>query len=381
MNLDYSDAMTSKEKAQELLALAGITINGKNPWDMQVHDERLYSRVFAYGSLGLGEAYMDGWWDAEALDELFARALNARIDTHLKSDPTTILYFLRARFFNWQTRKRALQVGEEHYDIGNDLFERMLDTRMVYSCGYWSGTPPAGNLEEAQEAKLDLVCRKLGLKAGQRVLDIGCGWGSFAKFAAERYGVSVVGITISKEQVSLAQKTTAGLPVEIRLQDYREVKEQFDAIVSIGMFEHVGVKNYPEYMRTVARCLKDDGLFLLHTIGTNESVSGVDPWIHTYIFPNGMLPGVRHIAAAIEKHFVMEDWHSFGVDYDRTTMEWLKKFETAWPDLQGAYSERFRRMWRFYLCGAAANFRLRHNQLWQIVLSKNGVEGGYKSIR
>ena len=370
--------MTVKEKAQELLALGGIEINGKNPWDMQVHDERLYDRVFAKGSLGLGESYMDGWWGAEALDELFARALDANIDTYLKSDPTTILYFLRARFFNWQTRKRAFQVGEEHYDIGNDLYGKMLDKRMIYSCGYWKD---AEGLDEAQEAKLDLICRKVGLKKGDHILDIGCGWGGFLKFAAERYGVSGVGITVSKEQAELARASCKGLPIEIRVEDYRDTKGQFDHIVSVGMFEHVGPKNYRAYMKKVRSLLKDDGIFLLHTIGTNESVSGVDPWIHKYIFPNGMLPGVRHIAAAIEKHFVMEDWHCFGTDYDRTTMEWLRRFEAAWPTLQSKYSERFHRMWRFYLCGAAANFRLRHNQLWQIVLSKKGVEGGYKSVR
>ncbi len=371
-----------EQKTRELLALGGITLNGPEPYDLQVFDERMFARVFSSGSMGLGESYMDGWWDAEKLDELFARALKARIDTHLKRDPTTILYFLKARFINWQSKKRAFQVGEEHYDIGNDLFEKMLDKRMVYTCGYWSSpTTPAKDLDDAQEQKLDLICKKIGLKAGDTVLDIGCGWGSFLKFAAEKYGAKGVGITISKEQAELAREHCKGLPIEIRIEDYRDTQGQFDHLVSIGMFEHVGVKNYREYMKMAARCLKDDGLFLLHTIGTNESVSGVDPWIHKYIFPNGMLPGPRHIAQAIEKIFVMEDWHCFGTDYDKTTMEWLRRFEEAWPTLKNKYSESFRRMWRFYLCGAAANFRVRHNQLWQIVLSKKGVKGGYKSVR
>lgn len=369
--------MNYKKKTQELLSLAGVEVNGKNPWDIQVHDERFYSRVLGKGSLALGESYMDGWWDVERLDMFFDRVLRVDLNRKLIT-PSVILHVLRAKFFNLQSIPRAFKVGEEHYDIGNDLYSRMLDKRMVYTCGYWKD---AQTLDDAQEAKLDLVCKKLNLKEGQRILDIGCGWGSFAKFAAERYGVEVVGITVSKEQLKLAKENTKGLSVEIRFQDYRDVNEKFDHIVSLGMFEHVGYKNYREYMKIVRRSLKEDGLFLLHTIGGNSSSSTTEPWIDKYIFPGGMLPSIKQIGKSIEGYFVMEDWHNFGPDYDRTLMEWFRNFDSAWPELKDTYSKRFYRMWEYYLLACAGSFRSRKNQLWQIVLSKKGLRGGYQSIR
>jgi len=366
------------EQVTYLLKDTGITLNGPNPWDIQVHDERFYNRVLAQGSLGFGESYMDGWWDCERIDECLTRLFKGDIKNKLKNNWRFLPLILAARFLNLQGGNRAFEIGRAHYDLGNDLFEAMLDTRMVYSSGYWRD---AKNLDEAQEAKLDLVCKKIGLTKGQRVLDIGCGWGSFAKFAAEKYGASVVGVTVSKEQLELAKKSCAGLEVEFRLQDYRELNEQFDHIISLGMFEHVGYKNYRSYMEVVQRCLKDSGLFLLHTIGSLESLITSDPWILKYIFPNSQLPSVKQIGAAAEGIFVMEDWHNFSADYDTTLMAWHKNFESAWPRLKEKYDERFYRMWRFYLLVCAGTFRARQNQLWQIVFSKKGVSGGYRSIR
>lgn len=376
---------SAKRSIRQLLDLAGVQINGPAPADITVHDERLYRRVLAHGSLGLGESYMDGWWDAPALDQLMFKILSAELKTKIPINFQIILGVIQDRLINYQTKARAFKVGEQHYDLGNDLYQAMLDQRLVYTCGYWGQpTDPIGqakNLDEAQERKLDLVCRKLGLKPGQKILDIGCGWGSFLKFAAERYGVSGVGITVSKEQVELARKLCQGRPIEIRLQDYRDVKEKFDHIVSLGMFEHVGVRNYRTYMKVVADCLADDGLFLLHTIGSNESVYNTDPWIEKYIFPNSMLPSVAQISVATEKLFVLEDWHNFGPDYDLTLMAWHDNFEQAWPTLKAHYDERFHRMWRYYLLSCAALFRARQAQLWQIVFSKTGVPGGYQSVR
>jgi cyclopropane-fatty-acyl-phospholipid synthase len=370
--------MNLKDRAQKVLDPAGIIINGTNSWDIQVHDERLYGRVLRRGSLGLGEAYMDGWWDAPALDQFFDKLLGSGVDDSGKSWWRTALEEMTHRLFNYQSRARAYIVGEQHYDIGNDLYERMLDKRMVYTCAYWKN---ANTLEEAQEAKLDLICRKLGLKRGQKVLDIGCGWGSFAKFAAEKCGAQVVGLTVSVEQAKLARERCAGLPVEIRVKDYREEHEVFDHIVSVEMFEAVGYKNFREYMEVARRCLKENGLFVLQTIGGNASVVLTDPWLEKYIFPNGMLPSVAQIGASIEKLFVMEDWHSFGFDYDRTLMEWNERFQAAWPELKEKYGDRFKRMWEYYLLMCAGSFRARVNQDWQIVLSPHGVKGGYVPVR
>lgn len=370
--------MDKKDVVEQLLAAADIRINGDRPWDIQVRDDRLYARVLRHGTLGLGEAYMDGWWEAEALDEFVFRAVRADLKERIRFSPALFLHVAEAVFFNLGKKTRAFHIGEAHYDIGNDLYRHMLDRRMTYTCGYWKD---ADNLDDAQEAKLDLVCKKIGLTAEDRVLDIGCGWGSFAAFAAEKYGARVVGVTVSKEQAALGRTRCAGLPVEIRLQDYRDVDEKFDHIVSLGMFEHVGYKNYRTYMDVARRCLKEDGLFLLHTIGGNISVRSTDPWIQKYIFPNSMLPSLAQIARAAERRFVVEDLHNFGADYDKTLMAWYNNFNAAWPDLSGAYTRRFSRMWRFYLLSCAGMFRARSIQLWQIVLSKRGVLGGYESIR
>ena len=366
-----------RRRVSELLAEADVAIDGDRPWDIRVHDDRLYARALADGSLGIGEAYMNGWWDCERVDELRRTPLWAA-----RSAPRRLMQRerakLRAKLVNLQRPSRAFEIGRRHYGIGHELFRRMLDRRMIYSCGYWTD---AANLDEAQEAKLDLVCRKLGLAPGMRVLDIGCGWGGTAQFAAERYGVSVLGITVSEDQAEYGRTLCAGLDVEIRFQDYRDVDATFDRILSIGMFEHVGYKNFRTFMGVVRRLLTDDGLFLLHTIGSTRSLRKNDPWTERYIFPNSMLPSIAQIGAAIEDRFVMEDWHSFGADYDTTLMQWYRNFEAAWPELQSAYDERFHRMWRYFLLSSAAGFRARKNQLWQVVLSPRGVEGGYRAPR
>jgi cyclopropane-fatty-acyl-phospholipid synthase len=221
------------------------------------------------------------------------------------------------------------------------------------------------------------------MEPGMRVLDIGCGWGSFLKYAAERYGVEGVGVTVSKEQAALARAECEGLPVEILLKDYRDVEGPFDRVVSIGMFEHVGRRNYRTYCEVVRRVMKKDGLSMLHTIGRNHSGSWgrCDAWINKYIFPNGELPSIKQIADAAEGLFVLEDLHGFGPMYDKTLMAWHANFENHWTELSERYDERFRRMWRYYLLVCAASFRARRIQLWQVVLSPHGVPGGYEPVR
>lgn len=370
-----------QNEVEKLLSFADIKLNGDKPGDLQVYDERFFGRVLRGGNLAVGESYMDGWWDAENLDIFFTKIFTARLENKMRISFKHFLLLLSSIFFNAQTKTRAFKVGEKHYDIGNDLYKLMLDQRLVYTCAYWNGVSSTASLDEAQEAKLDLVCRKLRLEKGQKILDIGCGWGSFAKFAAEKYGVEVVGITISENQAELAKEICKGLPVEIIVQDYRDVCGRFDHIVSLGMFEHVGHKNYRSYMKVAARVLKDNGLFLLHTIGGNKSVSNTDPWIEKYIFPNSMIPSAAQTSKAIEDLFVIEDWHFFGPNYDKTLMSWFNNVESNWDKLKDNYDERFFRMWKFYLLSCAALFRTRQLQLWQIVLSKNGIPGGYSPVR
>lgn len=362
----------AKKMVEELLAEADIRLNGERPWDMQVHNDQLYGRLLKEGTLGLGESYMDGWWEAEELDEFFRRGFEAGLQYRapIPRSPSLLWFYVKSFLFNRQKKGRSYKVGERHYDTGNDLFEVMLDERMTYTCGYW--IDGAETLDEAQERKLEVVCRSLGLERGHRVLDIGCGWGSFARFAAERCGAEVVGVTVSREQAEEARGRCEGLPVEIRLQDYRDVDEPFDRVVSLGMFEHVGHKNYRTYFNVVDRCLADDGVFVLHTIGANSSRYNTDPWIEKYIFPNSMIPSMRQIASAMEGTFGVEEWKNYGPHYDRTLMAWYHNFREGWEELEENYSERFYRMWEYYLLASAGSFRARRNNQWHIVLTKRG---------
>lgn len=365
-----------RDKVSELLSIADIRLDGDRPWDIQVYNDDFFRRVLSQGSIGLGESYMDGWWDAQQLDEFFSRLLGAQLDQYADVKNWG-LEILKSRLFNFQSVNKAYKNSQHHYDIGNDIYRYMLDDRMIYSCGYWRD---AGDLNQAQENKLDLACRKLNLKKGDRLLDVGCGWGGTAKFAAQNYGSDVVGVTVSKDQVEKGKKANEGLPVDIRFQDFRSLSEKFDKIVSIGMFEHVGYKNYRTFFEKVRENLKEDGLFLLHTIGGNRSVSSIDPWIGKYIFPNAMLPSIKQIGEASDGLFVMEDWHNFGPYYDNTLMSWFENFNNNWDELKDNYSDRFYRMWKYYLLACAGSFRARKNQLWQIVFSPKGIKGGYKVI-
>ncbi len=368
-----------KGALEGILDLAGIRINGSSPWDIWVNNEEFYKKVITEAELGIGESYMDGWWNCDSIDELICRALKAGLDEKVSVKLSVAAGAAVARLANLQSHRRAFVNGKKHYDLGNDLFINMLDKRMNYSCAYWKD---ASDLDKAQENKLDLICRKIGLRPGMRVLDIGCGWGAFAKYAAEKYDVDVVGITVSREQVNLARRLCCNLPVEIKLLDYRDLDGEFDRIVSIGMFEHVGYRNYRAFFETVFDCLAPDGLFLLHTIGNTRSEKSASPWTDKYIFPNGMLPSIAQIGSAIEGLFVVHDLHSFGHYYDRTLMAWHENFKNNWERISKAYTKRFFRMWEFFLLSSAGGFRAgTRTQLWQMVMSKNGMPGGYEAVR
>jgi len=364
----YLEGLSHPERfVRELLDKAGIEVNGSASHDIVVHDPRFFARVARDGALGLGESYVDGWWDSPAVDEMITRIHLARLPECIRKNWKFMAAVLKARLLNLQSRKRSFQVGEHHYDVGNDLYRAMLDRRMVYTCGYWNG---AANLDEAQEAKLDLVCRKLGLREGMRVLELGCGWGSFAKYAAEKYGVAVTGYTVSKEQIALGRELCAGLPVDLRLEDYRNAEGTYDRVVSIGIMEHVGYKNYRTYMEVVDRCLTSDGMSLIHTIGGSTSEPTSDPWTQKYIFPNGHVPSVAHLARAMEGLFNFDDLHTFGPHYDPTLMAWYRNFTAAWPALRSKYGDRFHRIWTYYLLMSAAAFRARYLHLFQIVMTR-----------
>ncbi len=368
----------AKTEVSKLFALADVKINGSRPWDIQVHDERFYQRVLSDGALGVGESYMDCWWDCKDLADMSFRTQRANLDRKLK--PTFGLAFaaIQAKLFNLQSKARAKRDVQYHYNIGNDLYKAMLDKNMQYTCGYWKN---AKNLDKAQEDKLKLICEKLKLKPGMTVLELGGGFGGLARYIAKNYKCKVISYNISKEQISYAREICKGLPVTIVESDYRDAKGVFDRVVSIGMMEHVGYKNHRALMRAAHRCLKDDGLFLLHTISSNVTIKRATPWVDKYIFPGAVIPSITQIGQAIEGLFVMEDWHNFGAYYAPTTVAWWNNFNKHWPKLRDKYGERFYRMWKFYLLMGSGIARARNVGLWQIVLSKKGVLGGYQSVR
>jgi cyclopropane-fatty-acyl-phospholipid synthase len=364
------DPRRAQDVCRDLLASAGVTVGGDQPWDVQVHDERVWSRVLRDGTLGAGEAYEEGWWDTPALDQFIDRVMRIRLGEILRENWMIVAHAVRARILNLQSITRSFDNGQRHYDIGNDLYEAMLGGRLLYTCAYW---PNANTLDEAQDAKLDLVCRKIGLKPGMRVLDLGCGWGGFAAFAAERYQATVTGFTVAQEQVKWARDHYAHLPIDIRLDDYRNATGTYDAVVSIGLMEHVGWKNYRSYMELVDRLLAPGGVAFIHTIAGNHPRSHLDPWFDKYIFPNAVLPTLARLATAMEDLFICEDLHNIGEDYDKTLMAWWQKFDAAWPTLRAKYGDAFYRRWKYYLLASAGAFRARAQQLFQIVMTRPGT--------
>ena len=365
----FKRASDAEAIVRELFELAGITIDGTSPGDVRVHDPRFYARVIRDASIGFGESYMEEWWETDALDVTIDKIMRANLKQKITGSWRMRALTLKAVLLNLQAKARAGASVQAHYDIGNDLYTRMLDPRMVYTCAYWKD---ARTLTEAQEAKLDLVCRKAGLEPGMRVLDLGCGWGGFASWAAEKYGCTVLGVTLSRDQVSLGGQLWQHLPVELRLCDYRDVEGTFDRVVSIGMMEHVGPKNHRDMMRTIDRCLAPDGVAVVHTIANNRSLRHGTPFIEKYIFPNAVAPSLAQIGRAVEGLFVVEDLHNIGPDYDPTLMAWWHNFDRSYAEIAGQYDRKFYLMWKFYLLAAAGASRARDGQLFQVVLSKTG---------
>jgi len=373
-----ASATVLRPVAERLLARAGVRLDGDAPWDIQVNDPRFFARALAQGSLGFGESYMEGFWDCDRIDELAVRLLRSRLDEVVPDVPKRAL-LSASRVLNLQSVARAGQVARAHYDLGNELFEAMLGPSMVYSCACFRDT---ADLDAAQVAKMDLICDKLGLRAGDRLLDVGCGFGSLLAHAATRFGCEAIGITISREQQAYAASRLRGTTARVLLLDYRSDElarlGPFDKIASVGMFEHVGATNYRDFFGVVRRLLTERGLFLLHTVGNDHSPT--DAWLNRHIFPNGMLPSTVDLTRAARGLLVLEDWHNLRADYDRTLLAWHERFERY--AARAELPRRFYRMWRYYLLSMAAGFRDGgRNQLWQVVLSKHGVEGGYRSVR
>ena len=331
-----------------------VVIGGSRDWDIQVKNKKFFRKVFLNANMGLGESYVNKYFECRRLDQLIYRLRHyfPKKSIILKN----IYDIIQDKFINFQSIKRATKVAKTHYDLEVKIFQKFLDKRMIYTCGYWNN---AKNLDEAQEKKLDLIAKKLEFKPNMKVLDVGCGWGGSAAYFAKKYRVQVVGITNSKEQYNYAQAHNSSELTQFIYCDYREHKEKYDAIYSIGMFENVGSKNYLTFFKCIKNNLKQNASFLLHTIGMDMTVNTRFSWAVKYIFPNGELPSQKQITDNIEHNFIIDDWHNFGCDYDKTLMQWYKNFVRTYPSFKSDYyDERFFRTWSFYLLLFAKFFAL-----------------------
>lgn len=369
--------MSSKDLCMALLAKAEIPLNRSKKYGIEVYNEKLWDRIISKRQLGLAEGYMDGWWDCDAIDEFLTRLLEINVLENMKPSPTLFFHWAKSTFLNRQTKSKADKNAKYHYNIGNDLYSRMLDKEMIYSCAYWKR---AKSLDQAQLDKLDLICRKLDLKPGMKILDIGSGWGALLRYAAKNYGIIGMGISPADAQVNYANSKVGKLKIEYRQMDYRDLTGNFDRIISVGMMEHVGPKNLATFFDKCDELLKSDGLMLHHTISSNYSKLVTDPFFDKYIFPGGVLPSIGQIAHASEKKFIIEDIHNFGPDYDKTLMQWHKNINKKWSEIPN-YDDRFKRMWNYYLLASAAGFRTRNLQLLQVVFSRGTLKKPYTSIR
>ncbi|MFD2740146.1 class I SAM-dependent methyltransferase [Sulfitobacter aestuarii] len=341
-----------------------------------IHDEPTLRGLVLNPELTLGEAYMDGTLSITegSLDDLIRILLRNREHGHLPAWITAAnhaRYHLR-RIIQHNSPNRARANVAHHYDISDELYALFLDRDMQYSCAYF---PEADmSLDAAQEAKKAHIAAKLCLKPGCHVLDIGCGWGGMALTLARDYGVRVTGITLSQNQLSTAQARASaeGLDrlVDFRLQDYRQVSETFDRIVSVGMLEHVGVPNYGTYFNTVARLLAPDGVALIHSIGRSAPPVHHSPWLNKYIFPGGYVPSLSELIGPLERSGLWQcDIEVWRLHYARTLRHWRKRFEDNLEQIHARYDDRFIAMFRYYFAICIATFEHQMHGVYQLQLA------------
>jgi cyclopropane-fatty-acyl-phospholipid synthase len=352
------------------LAAADIEIDGHRPWDIRVNDPAFYLRMMPNPAFQIGQTYMDGMWDCDAIDEMVFKLIASRVYAQHEKGGVFHLRNALARVRNMQSRARAGEVALAHYDLDLDLYRGMLDETLTYTCAYWDA--PGATLADAQRAKLRLICDKLELKPGQTLLDIGCGFGGLAAFAAEHYGVKTLGVTNSQQHCTVARTLYPHL--ELALMDYRELPalgRRFDAVASVEMIEAVGPKNFTTYFDVVSQCLAPRGAFLLQSFISPASRFVCNEWFDRYIFPNGVVPSFPQLHAASAMTFgAPTDVHELGLHYPSTLLAWDRNLRATWPRLRSRNDERFRRMWHFYLTSLAGVFRAEDLRLCQVLYRK-----------
>lgn len=357
----------SKHLITYLFSRADIRVGGSRSWDIEVTDPRFFRTLMKRGSLGLGEAYMDGWWRAEDLEAFFYRCIKSNLYQASQSLPFHVRRRLLDKLNNQQNRNKSVRVARQHYNLGNDLFFEFLGHYKNYSCGYFRDTD---DLCQAQLKKMQQICREMAFKSGERVLDVGGGWGEIARHVATNHECQITSINISDEQITHARRHCAGLPVEIKKLDYRDLDKGFDKILVIAMLTHVGPKNYRVFMETLHRCLEPGGTVLIESVGSPTDKINCEPWTDKYIFPGGVIPSLRQIDRAIDGLFTRERTAEFGDYYHLTMRAWHENFTRAWPQLQLRYPEKVRLMFEYFFLSVAAAFRARSLLHWHIVLRK-----------
>ncbi len=340
-------------------------------------DPDLPRKLVLNPDLALGEAYMDGRLTIENDDLYGLLVLGARaVDRHdlpwINRAHERLREIFR-RLMQWNALGRSRRNVAHHYDLSEEFYTLFLDQHRQYTCAYWR--EPEYTLEQAQLAKMNHIARKLMIRPGMRVLDIGSGFGTLAIHLAKHYGARVTGVTLSQTQIEAARARAAaeGLSdrVEFRFQDYREVTDSFDRIVSVGMMEHVGVPHYASYFGQISDRLTEDGVALIHTIGRSDRPSTLSPWFNKYVFPGGYCPALSEVMPAVQNHgLVLADLEVWRGHYERTLREWRRRFEANLTRVREMYDERLVRMWRYYLIGAELSFTEFHNVVFQLQLSK-----------
>ena len=338
-----------------------------------IKNDIFFNKLLDRGELGLAESYMDGDWESNDLGNLLKKLMFYQdiLESKAKYQTINFLYLkifsTYESFFNTNTLIKSPENIQKHYDVGNDLYNKMLGTTMQYTCAYFNKDDMT--LDEAQESKMDLIAKKLDLKEGMDVIDIGCGFGSMANYLAKKYKVKVTGVTLSPEQKNFSDEYFGNENVSIEVKDYRLVRGKFDRVYSVGMFEHIGSKNYKEYFDKCYDLLKDDGIMFCHTMGISRPNYHQNEYFASkYIFPEGELPDMLNLTEGYSEKWRLEDFQNIGISYSKTFDAWRENIGN-WETLEG-YDERFKRMWEYYLHLFAENFRCQNFLLFQNVFTK-----------
>jgi len=357
----------TRRAVEQVFEGAGVRCNGSRLFDPQILDDRFYTACATRGTLGFGESYVANWWACDDLEELAYRLTVSRINQVGRFAPLLAMSYLVSLLRNNQTLERSRRVADRHYNIGNDLFFSFLGRYRNYSCALFEGTE---SLDAAQKAKMERICELLELSERDHLLDVGGGWGHLARHAALQHGCTVTSINIADEQITYAREMCAGLPVDVRKCDYRQLTGRYTKAAVVAMFTHVGSKNHRTFFECIHRCLPEGSRLVMETVGSSHSNVTLEPWTERHIFPGGVVPSLRQIDHAASGLFVRGYTREFGSHYVLTLRAWYDNLMAAWPELSTRYSESTLRTFEYFFLTVAGTFRAGRLKHWHLVMSK-----------